>query len=77
MLNTNEFIEEFQQVLKQVDRSKHRQINDSIKFIKTHRKDFDVSFFEKLFLKLDKKAKSSFNVQYRMHPSINNTIIQR
>jgi superfamily I DNA and/or RNA helicase len=76
MLNTNEFIEEFQQVLKQVDKSKHRQINDSIKFIKTHRKDFDVSFFEKLFLKLDKKAKSSFNVQYRMHPSINNTINQ-
>ena len=76
MLNTNEFIEEFQQVLKQVDKSKHRQINDSIKFIKTHRKDFDVSFFEKLFLKLDEKAKSSFNVQYRMHPSINNTINQ-
>ena len=76
MLNTNEFIEEFQQVLKQVDKSKHRQINDSIRYIKTHRKDFDVSFFEKLFLKLDKKAKSSFNVQYRMHPSINNTINQ-
>jgi hypothetical protein len=76
MLNTNEFIEEFQQVLKQVDKSKHSQINESIKFIKTHRKDFDVSFFEKLFLKLDKKAKSSFNVQYRMHPSINNTINQ-
>lgn len=76
MLNTNEFIEEFEQVLKQVDKSKHSQINDSIRFIKTHRKDFDVSFFEKLFLKLDKKAKSSFNVQYRMHPSINNTINQ-
>ncbi len=76
MLNTNEFIEEFQQVLKQVEKSKHSQIEDSIKFIKTHRKDFDVSFFEKLFLKLDKKAKSSFNVQYRMHPSINNTIKQ-
>lgn len=76
MLNTNEFIEEFEQVLKQVDKSKHSQINDSIKFIKTHRKNFDVSFFEKLFLKLDKKAKSSFNVQYRMHPSINNTIKQ-
>lgn len=76
MLNTNEFIEEFEQVLKQVDKSKHSQINNSIKFIKTHRKDFDVSFFEKLFLKLDPKAKSSFNVQYRMHPSINNTINQ-
>jgi len=76
MLNTNEFIEEFEQVLKQVDKSKHSQINDSIRFIKTHKKDFDVSFFEKLFLKLDKKAKSSFNVQYRMHPSINNTINQ-
>ena len=76
MINTNEFIEEFEQVLKQVDKSEHRKIYNTINFIKTHRKDFDVSFFEKLFLKIDEKAKSSFNIQYRMHPSINNTINQ-
>ena len=51
-----------------------------LSLLKLTEKNFDVSFFEKLFLKLDKKAKSSFNVQYRMHPSINNyyqTILQR
>jgi hypothetical protein len=76
MLNTNEFIEEFEQVLKRVEKSKHSELRDSIKFIKSHRKYFDVSFFEKLFLTLDEKSKSSFNIQYRMHPSINNTINQ-
>ena len=76
MINTNEFIEEFEQVSKQVDATKQIQIKDSIKFIKKHSVEFDTSYFEKLFLKLDAYSKSSFNVQYRMHPSINNTISQ-
>lgn len=40
------------------------------------KKEFEISQFERLFLKMDKSIRGTFDTQYRMHPAINEAIAQ-
>lgn len=77
MVDTAEFIDNLKMMSKKTkDEKNRREISDLISYIKKNKEEFSVSHFEKLFVGIDKNLKSSFNVQYRMHPAINETIKQ-
>jgi DNA polymerase alpha-associated DNA helicase A len=77
MVDTSEFIDNLKMMSKKTKDVKNKsEISDLINFIKRNKDEFSVSHFEKLFNGVDKNLKSSFNIQYRMHPAINETIKQ-
>jgi len=77
MVDTNEFIEQLSMMeKKETNEKKRREIIDLVKYVKMNRGDFTISHFERLFKGIHSNLKSSFNVQYRMHPAINETIKQ-
>lgn len=77
MVDTNEFIDNLKMMSKKTKDAKNRdEINDLISYIKRNKEEFSISHFEKLFNAVDANLKSSFNMQYRMHPAINETIKQ-
>ena len=77
MVDTNEFIDNLMMMSKKTKDEKSRyEIIELINYIKSNKEEFSISHFEKLFISIDKNLKSSFNVQYRMHPAINETIKQ-
>ena len=77
MVDTTEFIDNLKMMSKKTKDDKNRtEINELISYIKRNKEEFSISHFEKLFVGIDKNLKSSFNVQYRMHPAINETIKQ-
>ncbi len=77
MVDTNEFIDNLKMMSKKTKDDKNRtEINNLISYIKRNMDEFSISHFEKLFIGIDNNLKSSFNVQYRMHPAINETIKQ-
>jgi len=52
------------------------KIRDLINTINENKEDFEKSHFEWLFNKIHDNLKTTFNLQYRMHPAINETIKQ-
>lgn len=77
MVDTAEFIDNLKMMSKKTKDEKNRsEINDLISYIKRNKEEFSISHFEKLFIGIEENLKSSFNVQYRMHPAINETIKQ-
>jgi len=55
------------------DRKKIKQLKS---FVNKHFKEMEISHFERLFEKIDDSLKGKFNIQYRMHPDINEVIRQ-
>ncbi len=77
MVDSFEFIENLKMVSKKTkDDESRKEISKLISYIKGNQEEFSTSHFEKLFLAINENLKSSFNIQYRMHPAINDTIKQ-
>ena len=77
MLNTSEFLEDLQFLLNRTKEDTDKKtIKELISIIKKNKEDFEKSHFETLFNKIPKNLKTTFNLQYRMHPAINETIKQ-
>lgn len=53
-----------------------RKINRLKSFVLKHFNEMEISHFERLFEKIDDSLKGVFNLQYRMHPDINEVIKQ-
>lgn len=76
-VDTNEFIDNLSITARKSKVEKNRnEIFNLVQFIKQNREEFSISHFEKLFKAINTNLKSSFNIQYRMHPAINETIKQ-
>jgi len=58
------------------DGSEERKLVKLIKSIKSNIKELETSHFERLFTSIDLSLKALFNLQYRMHPDINEVIKQ-
>lgn len=77
MVDSGEFLEQLEYLLVRSKSHKERKrIKGLMKIIRRNHNLFDQSHFEFLFNKIPKKFKSTFNLQYRMHPAINETIKQ-
>lgn len=77
MVHVDDFIDEmaFLKKISEVEEEKV-QIDQLIQFIKLNKSEFQTSHFEKLYTHLPEDNKSRFDLQYRMHPAINETIKQ-
>lgn len=77
MLDKEEFMLSFDFLLdrteKEDDKKKIKQLKS---FVSKHFKEMEISHFEHLFEKIDDSLKGIFNLQYRMHPDINDVIKQ-
>lgn len=58
------------------NKEERRRISRLKSFILKHFNEMEVSHFERLFEKIDDSLKGVFNLQYRMHPDINDVIKQ-
>ncbi len=77
MVDTNEFKENLNNLKnKSKDKEYRRSIARLIRTIDGNRTSFEKSHFETLFKKIPTNLKTTFNLQYRMHPAINETIKQ-
>jgi superfamily I DNA and/or RNA helicase len=77
MVDTNEFLDNLKMMRSKSKEEKNKiEISELIQYIKDNKEEFSISHFEKLFKSIDANLKSSFNIQYRMHPAINETIKQ-
>ena len=77
MIHIDDFIDElvFLNKISDVDEEK-KEINRLIQFVKSNKSEFQTSHFEKLYTNFSDNLKSRFDLQYRMHPAINETIKQ-
>ena len=77
LLDKEEFMLSFDFLLDRTenddDRKKIKQLKS---FVNKHFKEMEISHFERLFDKIDDSLKGKFNLQYRMHPDINEVIRQ-
>jgi hypothetical protein len=55
------------------DKQEIRRLQD---FVNTHFDEMEISHFQKLYENIDESLKGSFNLQYRMHPDINEVVEQ-
>ena len=58
------------------DNDEREQINLLRDFIGSHFDEMEISHFQKLYENIDSSLKGTFNLQYRMHPDINEVIEQ-
>ena len=63
-----------------IDRTENKEEKKKIQklksFVLKHFDEMEISHFERLFQKIDSSLKGVFNLQYRMHPDINDVIKQ-
>ena len=77
MVDTNEFLDNLQQIRKKSDDPDYRrELNKLIQYVKENGDTFKKSHFETLFSNINKNLRTSFNIQYRMHPGINEIVKQ-
>jgi superfamily I DNA and/or RNA helicase len=77
LLDKEDFISTLEFVVNQCqDKSDKLKIKRLLKYIKTNFKEIEVSHFERLFEHIDVSLKGIFNLQFRMHPDINDVIKQ-
>lgn len=58
------------------DRAAKRKIERLIRFVQSNKAQFETCHFQNLFENIHPNLKTTFNLQYRMHPAINETIKQ-
>lgn len=58
------------------DDDSREQINLLKDFVESHFDEMEISHFQKLYEHIDSSLKGTFNLQYRMHPDINEVIEQ-
>ncbi|HPT01402.1 MAG TPA: AAA domain-containing protein [Bacteroidales bacterium] len=77
LLDKEEFILSFDYLLDRIDNVEERKKLLYLKlYITKHFKEMEISHFERLFKDIDRSLKGVFNLQYRMHPDINDVIKQ-
>ena len=77
MLDKEEFEETLDYAYKIAIDDKDREEIDKLKeFVDEHFEDMEVSHFQHLYENIDSSLKGTFNLQYRMHPDINQVIEQ-
>lgn len=77
MLDKEEFEETLEYAYKISKSNEDReQINQLKDFIETRFDEMEISHFQKLYEHIDSSLKGTFNLQYRMHPDINEVIEQ-
>lgn len=77
LLDKEEFLLSFDFLLDRTENDEDRKKIKQLKsFVNKHFKEMEISHFERLFDKIDDSLKGKFNLQYRMHPDINEVIRQ-
>lgn len=77
LLNKEEFKMSLDFLLDRTEKDEEmRKIIKLKSFVLKHFKEMEISHFERLFEKIDDSLKGVFNLQYRMHPDINEVIKQ-
>ena len=77
MLDKEEFEETLDYALKiAVDDKDKEEVQKLKEFVGEHFDDMEVSHFQRLYEHIDSSLKGTFNLQYRMHPDINEVIEQ-
>lgn len=77
LLDKEEFEEAFKYAQKtSIDDKDKKEVRKLKKFVDKHFKEMEISHFENLYNNIDDSLKATFNLQYRMHPDINEVIEQ-
>lgn len=77
MLDKEEFEDTLDYALKNaVDNQDKEEILKLKDFVEDHFEEMEVSHFQRLYEHIDNSLKGTFNLQYRMHPDINEVIEQ-
>lgn len=77
MLDREEFEETLEYAYKiSKDKDDREQINLLKDFVERHFDEMEISHFQKLYEHIDSSLRGTFNLQYRMHPDINEVIEQ-
>lgn len=77
MLDQKEFEETLEYAYEiSKDEDDRKQINLLKDFAEHHFKEMEISHFQKLYEHIDSSLRGTFNLQYRMHPDINEVIEQ-
>lgn len=77
MLDKEEFLSSLDFLLDRTDSENEKKEIEKLRdFVNKHFKEMEISHFERLFDKIDLSLKGTFNLQYRMHPDINEVIKQ-
>lgn len=77
MLDQEEFQDTLEYALQKAKDEKERSaISELIEYVRNHFKEMEISHFQHLYERIDDSLKGTFNLQYRMHPDINEVIEQ-
>lgn len=77
LLDKEEFLLSFDFLLDKTEKDSDKKKIIRLKaFVNKHFKEMEISQFERLFDRIDNSLKGVFNLQYRMHPDINEVIKQ-
>ena len=77
MLDKEEFEDTLEYALSTTkDPAEKEHLNELKAYVETHFAEMEISHFQKLYEHIDSSLKSSFTLQYRMHPDINQVIEQ-
>ena len=76
MLDREEFEETLEYALKICKEDEREEILRLSQYVDEHFDEMEISHFQKLYENIDSSLKGSFNLQYRMHPDINEVIEQ-
>ena len=77
MLDQEEFQDTLEYALQKAKDEKERSaISQLIEYVRDHFKEMEISHFQHLYERIDDSLKGTFNLQYRMHPDINEVIEQ-
>lgn len=77
MLDKEEFEDTFDYAYRtSKDSDDQRRIMQLKEFVESHFDEMEISHFQKLYERIDSSLKGTFNLQYRMHPDINEVVEQ-
>lgn len=77
MLDKEDFEDSLEYAQKIAVNNKEKEdIRKLRKFVEEHFEEMEISHFQKLYENIDSSLKGTFNMQYRMHPDINEVIEQ-
>jgi len=77
MLSKDDFMLSFDFLLDRIEKEDDKKKIKQLKsFVNKHFKEMEISHFERLFERIDDSLRGKFNIQYRMHPDINEVIKQ-
>jgi superfamily I DNA and/or RNA helicase len=77
LLDKEEFLSSLTFLLNKIeDEQQIKKIKKLQNFVQKHFNEMEISHFQRLFESIDDSLKSVFNLQYRMHPAINEVIKQ-